>query len=149
VIQFSNSIFFPPFIAGSAISLPKNFPVFSPLSNDSIDPHGVNSRHLGTRLQSSRYTIPEWTVFDTNLPNSASPSSPNFPEDYLKRYTSSHLCYGAFDESQMRSAKPALARTSERSQVNIGTTSKAYMENWNDQAINTTYHRDYCHSCFD
>jgi hypothetical protein len=123
--------------------------VFPILANDDRNIPSTTTKKTGMLLQASRSTMPEWGCFGTETVTSA--REPVGIEASLRRATSSHLVYGAFEERQMREAIPVLTHTrrTEKSQINQPERSAEYMEKWSERQLNTTYRHDYCHCGFD
>jgi hypothetical protein len=108
---------------------------------------GPTTKAKGHRLQPSKYTLPEWQLFP--------PADPEYDADFsteglLRRPTTSHVTYGAFDKEQMRNARaiPTRTRADERSQINQSEKCEAYMLQWAEKMMNTTYRHDICRSGF-
>lgn len=119
--------------------------VFPCLAKDGVAQTTTTTVKSTNRLQSSRYTMPEWQTFTGERPVVKDEKS---VESMLARATSSHLTYGAFDDEQMRAARatPTRTRDNDRSQINSTERNPEYMERWADKMMNTSYRADICHS---
>lgn len=118
---------------------------FPCLAQDNCEGTITRTHHVENKLQSSRYTMPEWQTFGTCKPI---PVDEKSIESMLARATSSNLTYGAFDDEQMRAAKavPTRTRDSDKSQINSTERSESYMTRWAARMMNTSYRSDICHS---
>jgi hypothetical protein len=121
--------------------------VFPILARDETERAATATKRQLGRLQPSRYTMPEWNVLPPVEPQV---SRPHTMESWLRRPTTSHMTYGAFDEGQMRAGRavPTRTRADEKSTWMTTTRSAQYMASWADRNMNTTYHHDYCHTGF-
>lgn len=119
--------------------------VFPCLAKDGGDGTITRTHHAENKLQSSRYTMPEWQAFSVSKPVQVDEKS---VESLLARATSSNLAYGAFDEGQMRACRavPARTRDSDKSQINSTERSESYMTRWSSRMMNSSYRADICHT---
>jgi hypothetical protein len=122
--------------------------VFPILASDGREIPDPPAKKVGMLMQASRYTIPEWGCFGSEAtPRDIVPEM----ESMLRRPTTSHLAYGAFNQQQMRNAvpPPTGSRASERSQIIPDHRSEQALQMWSDRRLNTTYRHDMCHSGFE
>ena len=121
--------------------------VFPRLARDTGGDGQVTTARLRSRLQRSKYTMPEWNSFEKE---EEAPKDELSVQNLLLKPTTSHLSYGAFDAEQMRAARaiPTRTRDNDKSQINATERSEAYMARWADTMMNTTYRNDICHSSY-
>jgi len=123
--------------------------VFPLLAQDAAPNCQAATAKRDSRLQPSRYSVPEWRTFGAHEKAAEQEMT---TDSLLARATSSHLTYGTFDSDQMRTALaqavPTRTRESDKSQINATERSEAYMARWSERMMNTTYRDDICHSGF-
>ena len=117
---------------------------FEKLTRDEIDTQPTLKPEKKAPLPASRYTIPEWRLFQIQ------PEDTNKEEDLLACPTSSHLTYGAYSTEQALAARahPSRTRANDRSQINAVAESPEYLKRWSEKNMTTTYMNDTCHSQF-
>lgn len=128
----------------NAESLQRFNTVFARLATDEAKAEPVTIQKKPAPLQASRYTVPEWRLFQ--IPKDDDKKE----EDLLACPTCTHLTYGAFDEEQARQARaiPTRTRANDRSQINTAANDPDYMAKWSQRNMNTSYRHDICESTF-